>query len=444
LKKGNNSLAASIPTLPGGALKGGGKNLAQGKGRDGMRDVTHYMIRNRRGGLRLDRRTIGKRMRSSLIALNDKLRKLHNVFHLRKLYKHLSNLSAVFFLLLFFGCFQITGLKEKVQREPDNSTLLLELGKAHFDDKRYEEAKKVFKEAISIDQSNVEAYKWFVLTLREIVAKGYDEKIYEDANYLRKLAFEGCRALDKAVRFAPEDGELRLLRGITGVEMPFFVHKLEQGIDDLNRVLKSDVPDSTKAEALHWLGKAYEKKAMSYWIKVVSKDPNSKASKAVFDRMRPAVRRFDLSQYQLPVLAIDFILGFRDELEPQTAVWIEDREGNFVKTIYVSGFSGHVKEKQSRLPKWANSSKFVDVDAVTGASINLGHHIYVWDLKDSLGRRVKAGEYVVKVEVAYWPSRQYQLVSAAVNLGEKGDRSVVEQGKFVPYLEVIYFPVRGR
>ena len=25
LKKGNNSLAASIPTLPGGALKGGGK-----------------------------------------------------------------------------------------------------------------------------------------------------------------------------------------------------------------------------------------------------------------------------------------------------------------------------------------------------------------------------------------------------------------------------------
>jgi len=27
LKKGNNSLAASIPTLPGGALKGGGKGL---------------------------------------------------------------------------------------------------------------------------------------------------------------------------------------------------------------------------------------------------------------------------------------------------------------------------------------------------------------------------------------------------------------------------------
>ncbi len=226
--------------------------------------------------------------------------------------------------------------------------------------------------------------------------------------------------------------------------MPFFVRRLERGIDDLNRVLKSDVPNSTKAEAFYWLGKAYEKKAMRYWIRVVSKDPNSKESKAIFDRMRPVAKRFDLSQYQPPVLAIDLILGFRDELEPQTAVWIEDREGNFVKTIYVSGFSGHAKEKQVRLPKWGNSSKFVDVDAVTGASINLGHHIYVWDLKDSSGRRVKAGEYVVKVEVAHWPSMRYQLVSAAVHLGEKRDRTVVEEGNFVPYLEVNYFPVRGR
>jgi hypothetical protein len=160
--------------------------------------------------------------------------------------------------------------------------------------------------------------------------------------------------------------------------------------------------------------------------------------------MRPAVKRFDLSQYEPPVLAIDFVLGFRDELEPQTAVWIEDKDGNFVKTIYVSGFSGHAKEREVRLPKWANSSKFGDVDAVTGASINLGHHIYVWDLKDSLGRRVKAGKYVVKVEVAYWPSMQYQLVSAAVTLEEKGDRIIVEQGKFIPYLEVNYFPVRRR
>ena len=375
----------------------------------------------------------------------NKLRKkanLLNVLPIQKLHKRLSGLSAAFFLLLLFGCFQTTELKEKTQREPDNSTLLVESGKAHFDAKHYEEAKKVLKEAIKINRSNVEAYKWLALTLREIIAKGYDEKIYENTDYRRNLTLEGYRALNKAVSLAPEDGELRLLRGIAGVKMPFFVRKLEQGIDDLNRVLKSNVPDSTKAEALYWLGKAYQKKAMSRWIKVVSKNPNSKASKAIFDRMRPAARRFDLSQYRPPVVAIDFILGFRDELEPQTAVWVEDREGSFVKTIYVSGFSGHAKEKEVRLHKWADSSKFVDVDAVTGASIDLGHHIYVWDLRDNSGTKVKAGEYVVKVEVAYWPSRQYQLVSARVNLGEEGDRTVVEEGNFVPYLEVNYFPAR--
>jgi len=106
--------------------------------------------------------------------------------------------------------------------------------------------------------------------LREIFTKGYDEKIYENADYHRNLAFEVYEALDKAVSCAPENAEIRLLRGIAGVEMPFFVHKLEQGIDDLNRVLRSDVADSTKAEAFHWLGKAYQKKAMSYGIKGVS------------------------------------------------------------------------------------------------------------------------------------------------------------------------------
>jgi len=50
---------------------------------------THYMTRSRRGGVRLGRKTIGKRMRRTLIALNDRLRKLRNAFPFRKLYKHL-------------------------------------------------------------------------------------------------------------------------------------------------------------------------------------------------------------------------------------------------------------------------------------------------------------------------------------------------------------------
>jgi group II intron reverse transcriptase/maturase len=50
---------------------------------------THYMTRNRRGGVKLGRKTIGKRHRTTLIALNDKLRRLRNLLPFRKLHRHL-------------------------------------------------------------------------------------------------------------------------------------------------------------------------------------------------------------------------------------------------------------------------------------------------------------------------------------------------------------------
>jgi len=229
-----------------------------------------------------------------------------------------------------------------------------------------------------------------------------------------------------------------------GVEMPFFVGKLDQGIEDLSRVVQSDAPDSTKAEALYGLGVAYRKKSTTSWIEVVSKHSNSPAAQLVFDSENPEVKRFHISKYKLPVLAIDFVLGFRDELAPQTVVWIEDGDGNFVKTLYVSGFAGHVQERQITLPMWAKSSNFADVDGITGASIDLGHHIYVWDLRDHSGGRVKSGKYTVKVEVSYWPSMQYQLAEASLNLGQKEEKTIVEQGNFIPYLEVTYHPSEGK
>jgi group II intron reverse transcriptase/maturase len=50
---------------------------------------THYMTRSRRGGARLGRKTIGKRYSSTLIAMNDKLRKLRNLLSFRELHVHL-------------------------------------------------------------------------------------------------------------------------------------------------------------------------------------------------------------------------------------------------------------------------------------------------------------------------------------------------------------------
>ncbi|MEW5805082.1 MAG: group II intron reverse transcriptase/maturase [bacterium] len=50
---------------------------------------THYMTQGRKDGLKLGRKTIGKRMRRTLVALNDKLRSLRNALPFKYLYKHL-------------------------------------------------------------------------------------------------------------------------------------------------------------------------------------------------------------------------------------------------------------------------------------------------------------------------------------------------------------------
>jgi len=333
---------------------------------------------------------------------------------------------------------EIVTLREQVEKDPNNARLLIALGKAYDAIERYGEAENVFKQAVNIDSSNAELYKLLALVSNEILMQGYDPRISMDTDFRTDLAFESIAFLDKAAALAPHDIELRLLRGISAVEMPFFVGKLEQGMKDLELVLASDAPTSAKSEALYYLGRAHQKKAMTYWIKVISEYPDAEASQSVFRELNPSVKRIDLSQYKTPFVTIDFVLGFKDELAPQTAVWVETADSAFVKTVYVSGFSGYAKGRQVNLPMWAHSSQFIDTDAITGASIDLGHHIYVWNLRNNSGKAVKAGDYVVKVEVSYWPSMQYQRVEAPITIGKQDDHVVVEEGNLIPYLEVKY------
>ncbi len=332
--------------------------------------------------------------------------------------------------------------KETIKEEPKDAKSLMKKGKAYLDKGACEEAVEAFKKLVEIDSKNAEGYKYLASALGCLADKGYDEKIYDNTEYRTKIAFEVMNVLDKAVALAPEDNELRLTRGSVGVYMPFFLGKLEQSIEDLNKILESDAESSVKAEAMYHLGVAYQRKALDYWDKVVTDYSSSDASKMVFEGMRPSIKRIDPDKFKNAVVVVDFILGFQDGLPPQTAVWIDDKKGNFIKTLYVSGFSGYVKEKQLWLKKWAESSKFVDTDAVTSASIDVGQHIYIWELKDHTGKKVKSGDYVVKVEVSSWPSMKYQLVSVPIKIGGKKIKSTAEEGNIIPFLEATYYPKR--
>ena len=268
---------------------------------------------------------------------------------------------------------------------------------------------------------------------------GYDERIAGDTNLRTNAALEGYAAVEKAVMLAPDDPEVRLVRGMFGAELPSFMGKTDQAVEDLHYVLESTSPQDLKAEALYSLGVAYRRKGLSAWEELVTNYPQSETVRRAREQMKPAGGFVEPGEMKPPLVTVRFTIGFETELEPQTAVWIENEQGQCVKTIYVSAFSGYVRDTQVVLPKWAKASNF-ETDANTAASIAAGWHSFIWDLTDHDGHRVGSGPYVVKVEIHHWPSLQYQLASATVEVDGRENVSRAETGDLVPFLEVRYVP----
>jgi hypothetical protein len=87
----------------------------------------------------------------------------------------------------------------------------------------------------------------------------------------------------------------------------------------------------------------------------------------------------------------------------QFAVWVEDMDGNLVKTLYVTKFTakGGFEQRPDAIPVWverAGIAQGSEVDAVTGATPKTGNVSFVWDLTDESGARVADGTYSYFVE----------------------------------------------
>jgi hypothetical protein len=90
----------------------------------------------------------------------------------------------------------------------------------------------------------------------------------------------------------------------------------------------------------------------------------------------------------------------------QLAVWIEDSNGDFVKTIFATDFmarrKGYIKRPQS-CPEWVKASGLANlpdssIDAVSRATQKPGHRELSWDCTDANGKAVTPGVYTYKVE----------------------------------------------
>jgi hypothetical protein len=104
----------------------------------------------------------------------------------------------------------------------------------------------------------------------------------------------------------------------------------------------------------------------------------------------------------------------------QYAVWIENEKGEVVKTLFVTSYTtkgrvrgseqpmrGYVK-RPNCVPTWvktikAESLSDQQLDAVTGATPQAnGKQTFTWDFTDQQGKKVKDGNYCVKVEATLY------------------------------------------
>ncbi len=89
----------------------------------------------------------------------------------------------------------------------------------------------------------------------------------------------------------------------------------------------------------------------------------------------------------------------------QFAVWVEDLDGNLVKTLYVTNYTakGGYVDRPDAIPLWVEKSglKTMEkshIDAITSATPDTGTLSYTWDLKDEDGNPVLPGKYTFFVE----------------------------------------------
>jgi hypothetical protein len=109
----------------------------------------------------------------------------------------------------------------------------------------------------------------------------------------------------------------------------------------------------------------------------------------------------------------------------QFAVWVEDEQGKFIKTLYATKYTaaGGWKRRETSIPVWVKKSGLANltgaqVDAITGATPKTGTLVYTWDGADSSGKAVSTGNYVLFLEgTLRWENQV--LYRAPISLGKE-------------------------
>ncbi|MBP3039159.1 DUF2271 domain-containing protein [Bacillaceae bacterium Marseille-Q3522] len=121
----------------------------------------------------------------------------------------------------------------------------------------------------------------------------------------------------------------------------------------------------------------------------------------------------------------------------QIAIWIEDSNRNYIKTLRASSFTanGGYRMRPESLPEWREAADWEHSSADQVQMVSLpeqesGMHVAYWDCTDDSGQPVQPGTYVYKIEGNIrWENRV--IYSGEITVGSEANRTDA-QAQFLP------------
>ena len=192
---------------------------------------------------------------------------------------------------------KIKALEAKTQADPDNAALWLQLGQMQLGAARgrdatwLDAAQRSFEQALKRRADDPKATAYLGLTLSAQAGQLFEAGKLAEA---QPLIMRGFESLDRAVKAAPADAEVRRLRGELNLQVPEFMGRTDPGVADLEAVVadpsfaKLRAPEQAK---IYWLlGTGYARqgkseRAQAVWQKAVAAAPESNAGKDAQKRL---------------------------------------------------------------------------------------------------------------------------------------------------------------
>lgn len=143
----------------------------------------------------------------------------------------------------------------------------------------------------------------------------------------------------------------------------------------------------------------------------------------------------------------------------QLAIWIEDADGRYVRTLFVTDFTGRRagwKRRPQTLPTWlqmagVKEARQSDIDSISAATPASGGHTAVWDLEDRHGKAVAPGTYRYRIEANIsWENTAMWTGTIEVGGGRTTSRAGVvytprdaeKLGTLISEVSALYEPAR--